>query len=80
MPINRRRGGSRTAPAPPDQTSTVSVTISLPEIYDCLCPLCREAFLALLESKASQGMLRESLRRQLEVPAPQAEGSDPRTQ
>jgi hypothetical protein len=44
----------------------MSLTISLPEIYGCLCPECRESFLALLERKASGGMLRESLRRQLE--------------
>lgn len=66
MPTNKRRGGSRSAPSPPDHPASMSLTISLPEIYDCLCPECREAFLALLERKASHGMLRESLRRQLD--------------
>lgn len=65
MPTNKRRGARPSAPSPPDHPSAMSLTISLPEIYDCLCPACREAFLALLESKASHGMLRESLRRQL---------------
>lgn len=66
MPTSKRRGASRSALPSPDHPSTMSLTISLPEIYDCLCPACREAFLALLESKASHGMLRESLRQQLE--------------
>jgi hypothetical protein len=78
MPTNKRRSGSRTAPSPPGKPSVMSLTISLPEIYDCLCPACREAFLALLEAKARGGMIRESLRRQLESPSPQAEGSNPR--
>ena len=49
-----------------EQPPSMSITISLPDIYAALCPACQEAFLALLESKARGGMLRESLRRQLD--------------
>jgi hypothetical protein len=49
-----------------NQPPSISLTISLPDIYGCLCPICQEAFLALLEQKATHGMLRESLRRQLD--------------
>jgi len=54
---------------PADDRPQLSLTISLPEIYDALCPDCREAFLALLEAKARGGMLRDGLRRQLEASA-----------
>lgn len=60
--------------------SSVSLTISLPEIYAALCPACQEAFLALLESKASGGVLRESLRKQLDPSSPQAAGFIPQTE
>lgn len=52
-----------------DHQHPISLTISLPEIYNALCPSCREAFLALLEGKAHGGMLKDSLRRQFEAPA-----------
>jgi len=74
--MNRQRSvNSPTAPSPPDPPPAMSLTISLPEIYAALCPACQEAFLALLESKARGGMLRETLRRQL-VGAPLAAPSD----
>lgn len=53
-------------PRPPGP-APFSITISLNEIYDCLCPTCRERFLDLLTTKAGSGMLRETLRRQLEA-------------
>ena len=77
MPNKNRRGRSRSAPAPPDHPSTMSITISLQEIYAALCPACREAFLALLEAKASHGMLRDSLRRQLDPQGVGADGNPP---
>jgi hypothetical protein len=55
----------------------MSITISLQEIYAALCPDCREAFLAILERKASHGMLRDSLRRQLEAPTAASCHSEP---
>jgi len=52
-----------------DEHPQLSITISLPEIYNALCSDCREAFLALLEGKARGGMLRGALRKQLEASA-----------
>ena len=66
MKQNTRRGGSRTAPAAGGQPTSLSISISLPEIYASLCPSCREAFLDLLEAKAGTGLVRDALRRQLE--------------
>lgn len=80
MANRNRRGRSGSAPPAGAQPPAMSLTISLPEIYDALCPSCREAFLALVEAKASHGMLRESLRQQLESPSHEAEGFNPQTQ
>jgi len=80
MPTNNRRGARPSALAPPNPQPAMSLTISLPEIYAALCPTCKEAFLALLESKARGGMLRESLRRQLDPSSPQAAGFIPQTE
>lgn len=66
-PQDRRPGSGSDSSRP--GIGGLSITISLAEIYDALCPSCREAFLSLLEDKARAGTLREGLRRQLEAPA-----------
>jgi len=49
---------------------TLSLTISLPEIYERLCPSCREAFLDLLAGKTGAQLVRDALRRQLDASTP----------
>lgn len=48
----------------------LSIQVSLAEIYDSLCPSCRDALLDLLSTKAGQGFLRDTLRSQFESPGP----------
>lgn len=54
-------------PRPPE-LPPLSVSISLSEIYNVLCPNCRDALLDAIISKAGAGQLREGLRKQLEHP------------
>lgn len=52
---------------PTDKQPSVAITVSLQEIYDALCPSCRDAFLDLITSKAQTSVLRDGIRGQLEA-------------
>lgn len=54
-------------PAPTPQVK-LTVKVTLQDIYDCLCPACKEQLLGLFESKA-RGAAAGALRQQLEAPA-----------
>jgi hypothetical protein len=47
----------------------LSITISLAEVYQALCPTCREVLLDYISGKAGAGMIREQLRAQFEAAA-----------
>ncbi|OGO08503.1 MAG: hypothetical protein A2Y61_03970 [Chloroflexi bacterium RBG_13_60_13] len=59
--------------------ASVSINVSLAEIYDLLCPECREAVVHLLSAKAGADLFREAVRARL-APAAESEpeqiGSD----
>lgn len=56
-------------PRQPSPTPQVKLTVkvTLKDIYDCLCPACREELLGLFEGKA-KGAAAGALRQQLEAP------------
>lgn len=66
-------------PAQPSIPSNVplGINLSLQEIYKNLCPACREVLLDYIAGKAGAGMVRESLRHQLEASA-EPEGPEDR--
>lgn len=53
-----------------DSQMKLTVRVTLRDIYNCLCPLCKEELLRLFTGKAEGAALGEVLRRQLEPPAP----------
>lgn len=52
-----------------NQQPKVNISVSVEEIYNSLCPVCREALLKLFADKARGEGLQDALRRQLEQPA-----------
>lgn len=58
-------------PAPTPQVK-LTVKVTLQDIYDCLCPACKEELLGLFEGKA-RGAAAGALRQQLEAPAARPE-------
>ncbi|MBA7613441.1 hypothetical protein ES703_20690 [subsurface metagenome] len=50
-----------------DDHAQLSVTVSIREIYNAVCPTCQQALLDLISGKAGAAQLREGLRRQLEA-------------
>lgn len=63
-------------PAPTPQVK-LTVKVTLRDIYDRLCPACREELLGLFEGKA-KGAAAGALRQQLEAPAAGPEGPEDR--
>jgi len=62
----------------PNQAS-VSINVSLAEIYDVLCPDCREAVVHLISAKAGANLFQEAVRHQLVAPDAAADvGAPPR--
>jgi len=55
-------------PRPPERIP-LAISISLSEVYDALCPACREVLLDYISGKAGAGMLRDTLRSQFEASA-----------
>lgn len=53
------------SPKPPDRVP-LAISISLSEVYNALCPACREVLLDYISGKAGAGMLRDTLRKQFE--------------
>lgn len=74
MPNSNRRGARPSAQPPPVQPPAMSITVSLSDIYGCLCPSCKTAFLDLLGEKATAQGLRDVFRHQLESPMPPPSG------
>lgn len=62
-----------------EQQPRLSITISLPDIYNCLCPSCKAVFIDLLGEKAVAQGFHEALRRQLEAPIPPPSGGGKET-
>ena len=54
-------------PAPTPQVK-LTVKVTLRDIYDCLCPACKEELLRLFTAKAEGEALGDVLRRQREPP------------
>ena len=55
-----------------DAQMKLTVRVTLRDIYNCLCPLCKEELLRLFTGKAEGAALGDVLRRQLEPAAPPA--------
>ena len=47
----------------------LTIDLSLQEIYDALCPDCKDRLLEMMSRKANLGMLKGALRAQLESPS-----------
>jgi len=60
-----------------DEAPKLNVTISIAEIYNALCPACREALVNLMAGKTKGAVIQDVLRRQLEAPA-RSEGLEDR--
>lgn len=53
------------APMANDPQQSISIAVSLGEIYGCLCPSCRDALVALLAAKAGNDFFRQAIHNQL---------------
>lgn len=52
-----------------DSQMKMTIRVTLRDIYNCLCPRCKEELLVLFTGKAEGAALGDVLRRQLEPPA-----------
>jgi len=48
--------------------ASVCINVSLAEVYDVLCPDCREAVVHLISAKAGANLFQEAIRHQLVAP------------